>query len=294
MSIFKGSGVALVTPFKDGSVDYDALGRLIDWHIEQGSDALISCGTTGEASTLTTVERLSVIEFTVRRTDGRIPVIAGAGTNDTAKSMYLAREIQYAGADGLLTVTPYYNKTTQQGLIRHYSMIADYTELPMILYSVKSRTGLNIEPETVKELKKHPNIVGIKEASGDISQIASIAALCDKDFDLYSGNDDQTISMMALGAAGCISTVANIIPAEYHQMCEDFLKGRYKSAAKKQLKMLPLIHAVFAEVNPIPVKAALNMMGFIEKEYRMPLCEPENKTLYRLYDELNRYGIKTK
>ncbi len=292
MSIFKGSGVALVTPFKDGRVDYDALERLIEWQIAEGTDAIISCGTTGEASTLSAVEKLSVIEFTVNKVDGRIPVIAGAGTNDTSHSMYLAKEIQYIGADGLLAVTPYYNKATQRGLLRHYNMIADYTDLPMILYSVKSRTGLNIEPETVKELSKHPNIVGIKEASGDISQICAIAALCGKNFDLYSGNDDHTIPIMSIGGIGCISTVANIIPADYHRMCDDFLKGRHKSAAKQQLKMVPLISAVFSEVNPIPIKAALNMMGYIEKEYRLPLCEPTNETLYRLYDEMNRYGIK--
>lgn len=294
MSIFKGSGVALVTPFADGRIDYDALEKLIEWHIASGTDAIISCGTTGEASTLSTVEKLSVIEFTVSKTDGRIPVIAGAGTNNTAQSMYLAKECQYIGADGLLVVTPYYNKATQQGLIRHYNSIADAADLPMILYSVKSRTGLNILPETVQELSKHPNIVGIKEASGDISQIAQIAALCGKDFDLYSGNDDQTIPIMSIGGIGCISTVANIIPAEYHQMCTDFLKGRYKSAAKQQLRMIPLIQAVFAEVNPIPVKAALNMMGLIEKEYRLPLCEPVNETLYQLYDELHQFGIQIK
>lgn len=294
MSIFKGSGVALVTPFKDGRVDYDALGRLIEWHIESGTDAIITCGTTGEASTLSAVERLSVIEFTVNQVSGRVPVIAGAGTNDTSHSMYLAKEIQYAGADGLLVITPYYNKATPQGLIRHYNMIADYTDLPLIVYSVKSRTGLNIEPETVKELSKHPNIVGIKEASGDISQICRIAQLCGKDFDLYSGNDDQTVPIMSIGGIGCISTVANIIPSQYHQMTADFLKGKYKSAARMQLKMIPLIRAVFAEVNPIPVKAALNMMGLIEKEYRLPLCAPVNETLYQLYDEMGRFGISLK
>lgn len=294
MSIFKGSGTALVTPFKDGKVDYDALEHLIEWQIESGTDALISCGTTGEASTLTDVEKLSVVEFTVRKVDKRIPVIAGAGTNDTSRTMYLAREMQYAGADALLLVTPYYNKATQAGLIAHYNMIADYTELPIILYSVKSRTGLNIAPETIRALAAHPNICAVKEASGDISQIAQIAALCGKDFDLYSGNDDQTIPIMALGGIGCISTVSNIIPQEYHQMTTDFLKGRYKSAAKMQLKMLPLIHALFREVNPIPVKAALNMMGYIQKEYRMPLTEPSNDTLYNLYSEMENYGIKIK
>lgn len=294
MSLFKGSGVALVTPFKDGRIDYDALEKLIEWQIESGTDALITCGTTGEASTLSDVEKLSLIEFTVQKARGRVPVIAGAGTNDTSRSMYLAKEIQYSGADGLLLVTPYYNKSTQTGLVSHYTMIADYTDLPIILYSVKSRTGLNIEPETVKALSAHPNIVGIKEASGDISQICRIAALCGKDFELYSGNDDQTIPIMSVGGIGCISTAANVIPKEYHQMTTDFLKGRYKSAAKMQLKMLPLIGALFAEVNPIPVKAALNMMGFIQKEYRMPLTEPSNETLYSLFEELNQYGIKVK
>lgn len=295
MSIFKGSGVALVTPFKEGRIDYDALERLIEWHIQSGTDAIISCGTTGEASTLSSVEKLSLVEFTVAKAAGRIPVIAGAGSNDTAQSMYLAKEFQYAGADGLLVVTPYYNKATQKGLIRHYNMIADYTDLPMILYSVKSRTGVNILPETVKELSKHPNICAIKEASGDIAQICEIASLtAGSGFDIYSGNDDQTISIMSIGGIGCISTAANIIPADYHQMTTDFLKGRHKSAVTLQLKMIPLIRALFSEVNPIPVKAALNMMGYIEKEYRLPMCEPENRTLYLLCDTLMRYGISVK
>ncbi len=294
MSIFKGSGVALVTPFKDGRIDYDAVERLIEWHIASGTDAIIVCGTTGEASTLSPVEKLSLVEFTVKKTDGRIPVIAGSGTNDTSQAMYLSREMQFAGADGLLIVTPYYNKATQSGLIKHYEAIADYVDIPIILYSVKSRTGLNIEPETVKKLKQHPNICGIKEASGDISQIGRIAALVDQSFDLYSGNDDHTIPIMALGGIGCISTVANIIPKEYHQMTSDYLKGRHKSAAKMQLSMIPLIRAIFAEVNPIPVKAAMNMMGLITKEYRLPLCEPANETLYLLFDEMNRYGIQIK
>lgn len=294
MSMFKGSGVAMVTPFKDGRIDYTALENLIEWHIDAGTDAIIVCGTTGEASTLSPVEKLSLVEFAVKKTDGRIPVIAGSGSNDTSHSMYLSKEMEYAGADSLLVVTPYYNKATQTGLIKHYHAIADYVEIPIILYSVKSRTGLNITPSTVKELKKHPNIRGIKEASGDISQICQIAALADHDFYLYSGNDDHTISMMALGAVGCISTVANIIPAQYHQMTKDYLEGRHKAAAKKQLAMLPLIHAVFAEVNPIPIKAALHIMGMIQKEYRLPLCEPSNKTLYLLFDEMERYGIPVK
>ncbi len=294
MSIFKGSGVALVTPFKDGRVDYGALERLIEWQISEGTDAIISCGTTGEASTLSDIEQLSVIEFTVKKVDGRIPVIAGSGSNNTAHAMYLSKEIQYAGADGLLVVTPYYNKATQSGLITHYTSIADYVDIPIILYSVKSRTGVNIEPETVAILSKHPNITGIKEASGDISQISRIASLTNRNFDLYSGNDDQVIPIMSIGGIGCISTIANIIPSDFHQMINSFLKGNHKSAAKMQLKMIPLIRVLFKEVNPIPVKAALHMMGRIEKEYRLPLCEPSNETLYLLYDEMVKYGIPLK
>ena len=294
MSMFKGSGVAIVTPFKDGRIDYIALEGLIEWHIEAGTDALIVCGTTGEASTLSPVEKLSLVEFVIKKTNGRVPVIAGSGSNDTSHAMYLSKEMQYAGADGLLIVTPYYNKASQAGLIKHYNAIADYVDIPIILYSVKSRTGVNIPPSTIKELKKHPNIRGIKEASGDISQICQIASLIDPGFCLYSGNDDHTISMMALGAIGCISTVANIIPAQYHQMTKDYLNGRHKAAAKQQLAMLPLIHAVFAEVNPIPIKSALHIMGKIQKEYRLPLCDPANETLYLLFDEMKRYGIPLK
>ena len=291
MSMFKGSGVALVTPFKDGRIDYTALEGLIEWHIGAGTDALIVCGTTGEASTLSPVEKLSLVEFTIKKTDGRIPVIAGSGSNDTSHSMYLSKEMEYAGADGLLIVTPYYNKATQSGLIQHYHAIADYVEIPIILYSVKSRTGLNIDPSTVKELKNHPNICGIKEASGDFSQICSIAALADSDFVLYSGNDDHTIAMMALGAVGCISTVANIIPAQYHQMTKDYLDGRHKTATKKQLAMLPLIHAIFAEVNPIPVKAALNMMGKHAGPLRLPLTEMSEKNKAVLKATMEEVGL---
>ena len=292
MSIFKGSAVALVTPFKNGKIDYDAVEKLIKWHIKVGTDAIVVCGTTGEASTLSDIERISLVEFTVRKVDNKIPVIAGAGTNDTSKTMFLSKEFFYAGADGLLIVTPYYNKTTQQGLINHYTMIADASDLPIIMYSVKSRTGLNIEPATVEILSKHPKICGIKEASGDISQITRISRYINDSFDLYSGNDDHTVSIMALGGIGCISTVANIIPMEYHEMCQCYLNGHTMAACKAQQAMLPLIDACFAEVNPMPVKAALNMMSFIEREYRMPLCEPSNKTLYLLFDAMKRYGIK--
>lgn len=293
MTLFKGVGTAIVTPFKEGKVDYDALGHLIDWQIESSVDAIVVCGTTGESSTLSVKEHLAVVDYAVKKTARRVPVVAGAGSNNTSNSMFLAKEIEEIGADGLLIVTPYYNKCTQEGLRRHYEMIADYTDLPIILYSVKSRTGLNIEPSTALALAKHPNIVGIKEASSDISQICKIAAMIrGKDFDLYSGNDEQTLPILALGGIGCISTVSNIIPAQYHQMIMDYLNGNVKAATKMQLKMQPLIEAVFKEVNPIPVKAALNIMGKIEKEYRMPLYAPTDETLYLLYEEMKRFGIK--
>ncbi|MDD6042260.1 MAG: 4-hydroxy-tetrahydrodipicolinate synthase [Eubacteriaceae bacterium] len=299
MSIFKGSGVALVTPFKNGSIDYPALEQLISWHISEGTDAIISCGTTGEASTLSHSEKIDVVKFTLEKTAGKIPVIAGAGTNNTLASVDLAKAYCEIGVDGLLVVTPYYNKASRNGLIKHYEKIADTTDLPLILYSVKSRTGLNIEPDTVRYLSKHPNIVGIKEASSDISQIAEIASYIEKNksdpsfsFDLYSGNDDQTIPIMSLGGIGCISTVANIIPAQYHTMTKLWLDGNLAEAVKMQLSMLPLIKSLFREVNPIPVKAALNIMGKIEREYRMPMCDPSSETLYLLYNEMVSYGIK--
>ncbi|MCI5722133.1 MAG: 4-hydroxy-tetrahydrodipicolinate synthase [Firmicutes bacterium] len=300
MSIFTGSGVALVTPFKNNSIDYTALKKLIQWHLDSGTDAIVCCGTTGEASTLSTSEKIEMVRFTVETAGGKVPVIAGAGTNNTSASVELAKEFSQAGADGLLVVTPYYNKATRTGLVRHYETIADATDLPVILYSVKSRTGLNIDADTVIELSHHPNIAGIKEASSDISQIAEIASYIAKckeseealTFDLYSGNDDQTIPVMSLGGIGCISTVANIIPAEYHLMTTRWLEGCHSDAVKMQLAMLPLIKALFREVNPIPVKAALNMMNKIQREYRMPLCEPSSETLYLVYNEMVRYGIK--
>lgn len=300
MSIFTGSGVALVTPFKNNVIDYTALKKLIQWHLEAGTDAIICCGTTGEASTLSAIEKKDIVRFTVETVEGKVPVIAGAGTNNTSESVKLAKEYADAGANGLLVVTPYYNKATQTGLCRHYETIADTTSLPVILYSVKSRTGLNIDPDTVISLSRHPNIVGIKEASSNISQIAEIASYIEKckaddnniSFDLYSGNDDQTIPIMSLGGIGCISTVANIIPAEYHLMTSLWLQGRHADAVKMQLAMLPLIKTLFREVNPIPVKAALNMMNLIEREYRMPLCDPSNETMYLVYSEMVRYGIK--
>lgn len=298
MSLFKGSGVALVTPFKNGRIDYHALDALVDWHLQNDTDALIVSGTTGEASTLSSIEKISIAEFVVKKVKKQIPVIAGSGCNNTSEAVYLSKEFQYVGVDGLLVVTPYYNKTTNEGLVKHYMTIANAVPLPIILYSVKSRTGLNIEPSVIEELGKVNNIIGIKEASGDINQVAKICYITKKlknagyEFDVYSGNDDQTLPIMSLGGIGCISTVANIIPKDFHNMMKLFDDNNIKEATSMQLKMIPLINSMFAEVNPIPVKAALNMMGKIEKEYRMPLCDPSNKTLYLIKEELTKYGIK--
>ncbi|MFV0516827.1 MAG: 4-hydroxy-tetrahydrodipicolinate synthase [Aminipila sp.] len=291
MTLFTGAAVALVTPFKDGKVDFSAMEKLIDWQINEGIDAIVSCGTTGEASTLSTEEHIEVVQFTVEKTAGRVPVIAGAGSNNTQHAILMATELQRAGVDGLLLVTPYYNKCSQKGLISHYKAIANAVEIPCILYSVPSRTGVNITPDTVAELCTHPNIVGIKEATGNISQVVEIAKYVSSDFALYSGNDDMVVPLLSMGGSGCISTVANIIPKDAHDMIEAYLTEHYTKAREMQLRMKSLIDSMFIEVNPIPVKAALHMMGLIEKEYRLPLCEPDNKTLYRISEEMKSYGL---
>ncbi|MEG1585040.1 MAG: 4-hydroxy-tetrahydrodipicolinate synthase, partial [Anaerovorax sp.] len=266
MILFQGAGVALVTPFKDGNVDFQCLEKLIEWQISEGIDAIISCGTTGEASTLTDEEHIETVEFTVRKVNGRIPVIAGAGSNDTAHAIELSKILESVGADGLLLVTPYYNKCTQKGLIQHYKAIADAVEIPSILYSVPGRTGVNINPETVAELSKHPKIIGIKEASGNIAQVVEIARYLSEDFALYSGNDEMVVPLLSVGGIGVISTVANVAPADTHEMVMAYLEGDMEKAKNLQLAMKPLIDALFMEVNPIPVKAALKMMGFIDDE----------------------------
>jgi len=291
MNIFKGAGVALVTPFNDGKVDFKSLGKLIDWQLAEGIDAIISCGTTGEASTMNDKEHIETVAFTVNRVGGAVPVIAGAGSNDTNHAIEMSKELENVGVDGLLLVTPYYNKCTQKGLINHYTLIADSVNIPTILYSVQGRTGVNIDPGTVSVLAKHHNIVGIKEASGNISQVVEIAKYVSDDFALYSGNDDMIVPLLSVGGTGVISTVANIIPKNMHEMVMAYLDGNTKKAAQMQLKMKSLIDAMFIEVNPIPVKAALHIMGFIEPEYRMPLCEPENKTLYQIMFEMKNYGL---
>ena len=294
MAIFAGTATALVTPFRNGKIDYAALGRLVEWQLKNGVDALVVCGTTGEASTLSGKERVQLTHFVVDLVKGRVPVIAGTGSNNTRFTSDLSKEMESIGADGLLVVTPYYNKCTEAGMIAHYEKIADNVSIPMIMYSVKSRTGVNISPSAVRVLSQHPKITGIKEASGDISQICEMAASIGDDFAIYSGNDDMTVPIMALGGLGCISTVSNIIPARYSQMTRDYLNGEVQTAAAEQIALKPLIDAVFAEVNPIPLKAALNIMGMCDLEYRLPLCPPTNKTRYLLYDRLREYGLVQK
>ena len=294
MKLFQGTATALVTPFRNEKIDYPAMGRLVEWKLKNGVDALVVCGTTGEASTLTGKERVQLTHFVVDLVDGRVPVLAGTGSNNTRFTTELSKEMEAIGADGLLVVTPYYNKCTESGMITHYETIADNVGIPMILYSVKSRTGVNITPQAVKILKDHPQIVGIKEASGDISQVCEMAQYIDDDFNIYSGNDDMAIPIMSLGGLGCISTVSNIIPKRYSDMLHAWMDGDVKQAAAEQIALKPLIDAVFAEVNPIPLKAALNIMGKCELEYRLPLCPPTNKTQYLLYDRLREYGLVSK
>lgn len=291
MTLFTGAGTAIVTPFKDGAVDFPSLGQLIDWQISQEIDAIVVCGTTGEASTLNDKEHIETVQYTVEKVGGRVPVIAGAGSNDTAHAIFMSQELEALGVDGLLQVTPYYNKCTQKGLIEHYTKIADAVNIPIILYSVAGRTGVNISPSTVFELSKHPRIAGIKEASGNISQVVEIAKCVSDDFALYSGNDDMIVPLLSVGGIGVISTVSNIIPKDTHQMVMKYLEGDTKEASQMQLAMKHLIDAMFIEVNPIPVKAALYLMGKIQMEYRLPLCAPDEKSMDVIKKELTLYGL---
>lgn len=296
MAIFKGAGVAIVTPFtSDNQVDYDKLGELIDFQVENGTDCIIICGTTGESSTLTHEEHIECIRYAVEKTAGRIPVVAGTGSNCTDTAVYLSKEAEKAGADGLLLVTPYYNKATQNGLIKHFTTIAESVKLPIILYNVPGRTGCNILPETAVTLAKTvENIVGIKEATGNISQIAKLAALADGAIDIYSGNDDQIVPILSLGGVGVISVLSNIAPKQTHDIVAEYLSGNVSESAKLQLKAVPLVEALFCEVNPIPVKAALNMMGFAVGELRGPLTAMEPQNQERLKKAMQEYGIQIK
>ena len=292
MSIFTGSGVAIVTPFlPDGSVNYEKLDELIEYHIAHKTDAIIICGTTGESSTLTEEEHMQCIKFTVEQAKKRIPVIAGTGSNATFTTIEMSREAVDYGVDGLLLVTPYYNKATQKGLIAHYKAVAAEAKAPIILYSVASRTGLNITPETAAELAKVENIVAIKEASGNISQVAKIAALCGDELNIYSGNDDQVVPLLALGGKGVISVVSNVAPELVHNCCQAFFDGDTAKARDLQLEMLPLSDALFCEVNPIPVKYAMNLLGWEAGECRLPLVEPSEAHQAQIENTLRAAGL---
>lgn len=291
-TIFKGAGVALITPMKnDGSVDYETLEKLIEFQIENKTDAIISCGTTGESATLSQSEHKKVIEFTINKVNGRIPVIAGSGSNNTSTALELSKEAESLGADGLLIVTPYYNKTSQSGLIKHYLHIADRVSCPIILYNVPSRTGVNIAPETYLELSKHQNIVAAKEANGNISSLAKSISLCGKNLNFYSGNDDQIVPILSLGGIGVISVFSNVCPRECHEIVENYLNGNCKESLNLQLKYLNLIENLFYDVNPVPVKEAMNLMGFSCGNCRLPLGNLSESNLENLKNEMKKLNL---
>ena len=294
--IFKGAAVALVTPMnQDGSVNYDKLTELIEFQIKGGTDAIVACGTTGEASTLTHEEHINVIRHTVEKVNGRVPVIAGTGSNSTETAIYLSKEAEKAGADALLLVTPYYNKATQKGLVEHFVKTAEAVKIPAILYNVPSRTGCNILPATVKEIAgRASNVVAIKEASGNISQVAELASIMDENFAIYSGNDDQIVPLLSLGGIGVISVLSNIAPRETHDIVASYLEGDVKKSARLQLEAIDLIKSLFIEVNPIPVKTALNLMGMNAGPLRLPLTEMDGANVEKLKKSLADYGISVK
>ena len=289
--IFTGCGVAIVTPFRGGEVDYAAFRQLIDWQIESGTDAIIVCGTTGEAATLTPVERRKVIETCVEQVNRRVSVIAGSGSNNTAHAVELSKEAEKLGADGLLIVTPYYNKATQKGLIRHFLAVADAVETPVIVYNVPSRTGVKCTAETYAILAAHPNLSGVKEASGDFALIQDTRNLCPADFSVWSGNDEETAAITLLGGKGVISVAANIVPREMHALCELCFDNDFAAAGDLQRKLSQLLRALFCEVNPIPVKAAMEELGLCSGELRLPLCDisPENRA--RVKSVMERFGV---
>lgn len=293
MAIFTGAGVAIVTPFKeDGSVDYNSLDELIDFHCENGTDSIVICGTSGEAATLTEREHMECVKFTVERTKGRIPVIAGTGSNCTATAMELSAEAASYGVDGVLVVTPYYNKATQKGMIMHFTKVAEAAKVPLVLYNIPGRTGCKMEAETVAHLVNNvENIVAIKEASGDFSNIARMMELTDGRLDLYSGNDDQIVPLMSLGGKGVISVLSNVAPKAAHDICQLYLDGKVHESCELQLKALPLIRALFSEVNPIPVKKAVELMGLCGGTLRAPLTELEPEHTELLRQEMQKFGL---
>ncbi len=293
MAVFTGAGVAIVTPFNaNGEVDYEKFAELVEFQIAGGTDAIIVCGTTGESSTLTHEEHLDVIRYCIKQVNGRIPVVAGTGSNCTETAIYLSIEAEKAGADALLLVTPYYNKATQKGLYKHYKAVADSVKIPCILYNVPSRTGCNIAPETVVKLcKEVENIVGVKEASGNISQVVKLMSLAEGKVDLYSGNDDQIVPLLAMGGKGVISVLSNVAPKQTHDICAKFFAGDVAGSCAEQLRAIPLCNALFSEVNPIPVKKALNLMGKGAGSLRMPLTEMEDENAAKLEKAMKEYGI---
>ena len=277
--VFEGAGVAIVTPFNEKGIDFDSLGNLIDFQINNGTDSIIICGTTGESSTMTDEEHKAAIEFAVKHTNRRVPVVAGTGSNDTTYAVELSKHAESVGADALLHVTPYYNKCSQKGLVKHFTAAADAVKIPVIVYDVPSRTGMTISIEAYAELAKHPNINGTKEACGSLSHIAKIRRACGDDMNIWSGEDDQVVPMMSLGGKGVISVVSNIMPKEMHEMCAYALKGDFANAGRMQIELLDVCNNMFIDVNPIPVKTALNLMGMNAGLLRLPLCEPDEKRL---------------
>ena len=289
--IFTGSGVAIISPFHNGQLNIKALRALLDFQLENGTDAIIVCGTTGEASTMTYKERMQAISCCAEHVAGRVPVIAGSGSNSTEITLALSKDAISAGADSVLVVTPYYNKATQEGLIRHFSLVADAVTKPVILYNVPSRTGVTIAPETYAELAKHPNINGVKEAGGNLSNIQKTRNLCSEDFSIWSGNDDETAAICLLGGVGVISVAANIVPAEMHALVQLCLENDYASAGLLQLYLKDLCDTLFCEVNPIPVKTAMNLMGMDAGDLRLPLCPPSEANLKRIRTTLKQYAL---
>ena len=289
--IFTGSATAVVTPFRDGKVDYKKLGELIDFQIAGDSSAVIICGTTGEGSTLSLEEHIATVDFGVKHTNSRVKVIAGTGSNDTQAALFLSQEAEKSGADALLMVTPYYNKTTQRGLVKHYEFIANRVNTPIVLYNVPARTGMSFTADTYLQLSKHPNIIGVKEASGNFKLIATTLAACGDELVFWSGNDEDTVPMMSIGAKGVISTIGNIIPAQIAEMTKACLDGDFKRGAEIQLKYLDLVDKLFIEVNPMPVKAALNLMGMDVGEPRMPLCDLTPENLEKLKKSMAAVGL---
>lgn len=290
--LFTGSAVALVTPMHaDGSINYDTLGKLVDYHLQNGTDAIVACATTGESPVLSHEEHCKVVEFIVKRVAKKIPVIASSGSNNTAYALELSKDLQSVGADGLLMITPYYNKTSQVGFVKHFTYIADHVDLPIILYNIPSRTGCNIMPETYFELSKHPNIVGTKEANGDLAAAAKTAALCGENLAIYSGEDNLTLPILSIGGKGVISTSANIIPKVMSDICHLYFQGNEKESRQLFLKYLDVMNTLFIDVNPMPVKAAMNMVGWDCGKCRLPLTEISKENEAKLRQTLQKYGL---